>query len=76
LSFIKSTDDSISITHAVDEPAYPAAGYAWYVVIIRYLSYAFSMIDGAIIQYLVKPIRIKQEICIESNHALFPGTGA
>jgi|WetSurMetagenome_2_1015567.scaffolds.fasta_scaffold26883_4 MFS family permease len=54
---MKSTADSILATQGVEEPAYPSAGYAWYVVIILYLSYTFSFVDGAILQYLVKPIQ-------------------
>jgi MFS family permease len=56
-NIMKSTADSISATQAIGEPAYPSASYAWYIVIILYLSYTFSFVDGAIIQYLVKPIR-------------------
>jgi MFS family permease len=54
---MKSTADSILATQTVGEPAYPAAGYAWYVVIILYLAYTFSFVDGTIIGYLVKPIK-------------------
>ena len=36
---------------------YPSAGYAWYVVIVLYLTYTLSFVDRAIIQYLVDPIR-------------------
>ena len=42
---------------AAEAPAYPSAGYAWYVVVILYLSYTFSFVDRAIIIYLVGPIR-------------------
>ncbi|MFC1494500.1 MFS transporter [Thermodesulfobacteriota bacterium] len=38
-------------------PEYPAAGYAWYVVIILYLTYTLSFVDRAIINFLVEPIR-------------------
>jgi MFS family permease len=40
-----------------ESPAYPSAGYAWYVVVVLYLSYTFSFVDRAIIGYLVGPIR-------------------
>jgi MFS family permease len=43
-------------------PPYPSAGYAWYVVVILYLSYTFSFVDRAITTYLVGPIR--QEFAI------------
>jgi MFS family permease len=36
---------------------YPSAGYAWYVVVVLYLSYTFSFVDRTVIGYLVGPIR-------------------
>jgi MFS family permease len=43
--------------HVAKAPAYPSSGYAWYVVVVLYLSYTFSFVDRAIIGYLVGPIR-------------------
>jgi MFS family permease len=45
-----------------DNAAYPSAGYAWYVVVVLYLSYTFSFVDRAIILYLVSPIRADLQI--------------
>jgi MFS family permease len=42
---------------AVKAPAYPSAKYAWYVVVVLYLSYTCSFVDRSIIGYLVGPIR-------------------
>ena len=47
---------------AAQEPAYPPARYAWYVVVVLYLAYTFSFIDRSITGYLVGPIR--QEFAI------------
>ena len=38
-------------------PVYPSAGYAWYVVMVLYLTYTLSFVDRAIINFLVDPIR-------------------
>jgi MFS family permease len=38
-------------------PTYPSEGYAWYVVIVLYLTYTLSFVDRAIINFLVDPIR-------------------
>jgi MFS family permease len=54
---MKSTPDSTPAVQPTGEAAYPAAGYAWYVVIILYVAYTFSFVDGAIIQYVVAPIQ-------------------
>jgi MFS family permease len=47
---------------ALEAPAFPSAGYAWYVVAVLYLSYTFSFVDRAIIGYLVGPIRADLQI--------------
>jgi MFS family permease len=49
--------DTIAPTKAAGTPAYPSAKYAWYVVVVLYLSYTFSFVDRAIIAYLIGPIR-------------------
>ena len=36
---------------------YPKAGYAWYVVIILFLSYTLAFVDRGIITYLIEPIK-------------------
>lgn len=36
---------------------YPSPGYAWYVVLVLYLTYTLSFVDRAIINFLVDPIR-------------------
>ena len=36
---------------------YPSSGYAWYVVMVLYLTYTLSFVDRAIINFLVDPIR-------------------
>ena len=40
-----------------DDPPYPPAGYAWYVVGVLTLIYIFSFIDRQILTLLVAPIR-------------------
>jgi MFS family permease len=49
--------NSAAARKTADAPAYPSARYAWYVVVVLYLSYTFSFVDRAIIAYLVGPIR-------------------
>jgi MFS family permease len=49
--------DSPGAGQAANAPAYPSAGYAWYVVVVLYLSYTLSFVDRGIITYLVDPIR-------------------
>lgn len=39
------------------EPAYPPAGYAWYVVAVLMVIYVFSFVDRQILSLLVGPIR-------------------
>jgi MFS family permease len=39
------------------EPPYPAAGYAWYVVIILMLAYMFAYLDRFILTLMVQPIK-------------------
>ena len=36
---------------------YPSTGYAWYVVIVLFLTYTLAFVDRGIIAYLVDPIR-------------------
>lgn len=36
---------------------YPSSGYAWYVVIVLFLTYTLAFVDRGIIGYLVEPIR-------------------
>lgn len=40
-----------------DEPPYPKAGYAWYVVAILCVAYTLSFIDRQILAFLVGPIQ-------------------
>jgi MFS family permease len=54
---MKSIDGSATAAPAMEAPAYPSAGYAWYIVFALYLSYTFSFVDRSIIGYLVGPIR-------------------
>jgi len=54
---MKGIPSSPGAGQAAEAPAYPLAGYAWYVVVVLYLSYTFSFVDRAIIGYLVDPIR-------------------
>jgi MFS family permease len=54
---MKGIADSPGEAKAAKAPAYPSAGYEWYVVVVLYLSYTFSFVDRAIIGYLVGPIR-------------------
>jgi MFS family permease len=54
---MKSVLDSAAVGQPVEAPAYPSAGYAWYVVVVLYLSYTLAFVDRAIIVYLVGPIR-------------------
>jgi len=54
---MKSAVELSESVQAAEAPLYPSAGYAWYVVVVLYLSYTFSFVDRAIIGYLVSPIR-------------------
>ncbi len=54
---MKSVSDISTGIQAVEAPAYPSAGYAWYVVFVLFLAYTFSFIDRSITGYLVGPIR-------------------
>jgi MFS family permease len=49
--------DSSHAQFIKDTPVYPSAGYAWYVVMVLYLTYTLSFVDRAIINFLVDPIR-------------------
>jgi MFS family permease len=59
---MRSIGDPALAVKKPEVPAYPPAGYAWYVVIVLYLSYTFSFVDRAIIVYLVGPIRADLQI--------------
>ncbi len=54
---MKVIAEPVTVSKAATEHPYPSSGYAWYVVIILYLTYTFSFVDRAIIAYLVAPIR-------------------
>jgi MFS family permease len=54
---MKSALPLVSPKPQAQDPPYPSASYAWYVVIILYLTYTFSFIDRSITVYLVGPIR-------------------
>lgn len=54
---MRGISESPGAGQVLKAPAYPSAGYAWYVVVVLYLSYTFSFVDRTIIGYLVGPIR-------------------
>ncbi len=54
---MRSVADSAAAPQATGTPVYPSAVYAWYIVVVLYLSYTFSFVDRAVIGYLVGPIR-------------------
>jgi MFS family permease len=54
---MKDIAGSAAAAQSMEAPVYPSAGYAWYIVVVLYLSYTFSFVDRAIIGYLVGPIR-------------------
>jgi MFS family permease len=54
---MKDIEGSAAAAQAGEVPSYPSAIYAWYIVVVLYLSYTFSFVDRAIISYLVGSIR-------------------
>ena len=54
---MRSVADSAAAPQATGTPVYPSAVYAWYIVVVLYLSYTFSFVDRAVIGYHVGPIR-------------------
>ena len=60
IEFMKISSGSAG--QAIETPAYPSAGYSWYVVAVLYLTYTFSFVDRALIVYLVGPIRADLQI--------------
>jgi len=59
---MNNSADSSNAVFTKETPAYPSAGYAWYVVVVLYLTYTLSFVDRAIILYLVDPIRTDFQI--------------
>ena len=59
---MNNSPDSSNASFMGKSPAYPSAGYAWYVVVVLYLTYTLSFVDRAIILYLVDPIRADLQI--------------
>ena len=53
----KSAEVPVIVECHAEASAYPASGYAWYIVVVLYLAYTFSFIDRSITAYLVGPIR-------------------
>jgi MFS family permease len=54
---MNSAPATVSPAPEFQAPDYPSASYAWYVVVILYLTYTFSFVDRSITLYLVGPIR-------------------
>ena len=44
-------------TGKISAPRYPAAGYAWYTVILLTVAYVFNFVDRYILGLLVEPIK-------------------
>jgi MFS family permease len=59
---MRDARDSAVPVPSAQAPEFPSPPYAWYVVVVLYLSYTFSFVDRAIIAYLVGPIRIDLQI--------------
>jgi MFS family permease len=59
---MNNSADSSNAGFMGETPAYPSAGYSWYVVVVLYLTYTLSFVDRAIILYLVDPIRADLQI--------------
>lgn len=52
--------DQLQSTPEADE--YPDEGYAWYVMVVLVIAYAFSYVDRTILTLLVEPIRASLDI--------------
>ncbi len=52
-----NSSTSSSATLMSRNSGYPSSGYAWYIVIILFLTYTLAFVDRGIITFLVDPIR-------------------